>query len=492
MAAQEELGTLSGHLASALGLGGRDRRFGAAAERARLTVTKAIRDSLRRIADRHPALGAHLAASIRTGTYCSYDPPPGDAGCGTSRLDRRTRVRYRRGRFPGRLIDGAWGAVVLVATLTAAVDEMCGADPSVLADGETLVALQREIDRLQAVAARAAARFDASHDWEADGARSAAAWLATRCRLPLPTVRRRVWLGRALRSMPVVEGAWLAGEVSDAHVASLASARTSATTEAFERDEAGLVGYAARLRYKDFCRKVAYWLQSVDPDGVEDEAARDRDERRVHLSESFRGRWYLDGLLDPIGGTIVTEALRRIEEELFEADWAEARARVGDGVCTADLARTPAQRRADALVEMARRAQAVPADARLPAPLFTVLVGYETFAGRICQLANGSVVTPGSLVPWLDDAWVERVVFDGPSRVLDVGHRRRLFTGATRRAVEVRDQECYEDFCDTAADRCEIDHVQPWAAGGPTTTDNGRPACGYHNRRRNRPRQRPP
>jgi HNH endonuclease len=116
-----------------------------------------------------------------------------------------------------------------------------------------------------------------------------------------------------------------------------------------------------------------------------------------------------------------------------------------------------------------------------------VLVGYETFAGRMCELASGTVVTPGSLLPWLTAAWVERVVFDAPNRVKNVGVRRRLFTGATRRAVEVRDRECYSEFCDVAAGACEIDHVEPYAAGGPTVDSNGRPACRDHNRNRHPP-----
>ena len=152
----------------------------------------------------------------------------------------------------------------------------------------------------------------------------------------------------------------------------------------------------------------------------------------------------------------------------------------------ADLGRSPAQRRADALVEMARRAGTARADGRRPEPLFTVLVGYETFAGRICELSNGTVVSPGSLLPWLDEAWVERVVFSGPSRVMDVGVTRRLFHGATRRAVEVRDRECFHLFCDLPADQCQIDHIQPWSAGGPKVVANGRAACGFHNRGRNR------
>ncbi|HEX2192630.1 MAG TPA: HNH endonuclease signature motif containing protein, partial [Acidimicrobiales bacterium] len=86
--------------------------------------------------------------------------------------------------------------------------------------------------------------------------------------------------------------------------------------------------------------------------------------------------------------------------------------------------------------------------------------------------------------PWVDRAWVERVVFDSPSRVIDVGVRQRLSSGATRRAIEVRDQECFEPSCDVPAEWCQIDHVQPWAEGGLTTQANGRPACAFHNRRR--------
>jgi len=110
-------------------------------------------------------------------------------------------------------------------------------------------------------------------------------------------------------------------------------------------------------------------------------------------------------------------------------------------------------------------------------------------AGRVCELAGGTVVTPGSLVPWLDDADIERVVFDGPSRVVDVGVRQRLFTGALRRAIEVRDRVCYHDYCDIRAPRCQVDHRVPYAVGGPTTQTNGRLACSYHNRNRHR---RPP
>jgi hypothetical protein len=316
--------------------------------------------------------------------------------------------------------------------------------------------------------------------------------VAVRCHLAVSTARRRLQLGRALRHMPAVEAAWLDGDIGEAHVGLLAAARRPATAESFERDEAMLVDQACELRYGQFARALAYWGQLADPDGAEKAAEARHGARRLHLSRSLGGGWVLDGLFDPVNGAIVSTALRRIEDELFAADWAEARARVGEGVSVADLARTPAQRRADALVEMARRAGSVAPGARLPEPLFSVLVGYETFAGRICELADGTVVTAGSLVGWLGQGWVERVVFDGPDRIKNVGVRRRIFTGATRRAVEVRDRECFSEFCDVPAEDCQIDHVQPWAAGGITVDGNGRAACGYHNRWRQRRTKPPP
>jgi hypothetical protein len=370
--------------------------------------------------------------------------------------------------------------------VASAVAELVEVDPALLADGKAMVGLHRQLGRLAAVATRATAAFEASKTWEADGARSAASWLAVQCRLPHTTVRRRVREGRALRHLPVAEAAWLAGDIGEAHVGWLARVRTPGTAEALERDEQMLVDQAVGLRFDVFARAVAYWGMRADPEGADERWRAERDGRRLHLCTGFEGRWLLDGQGDAVSGSIVATELKRLDKAMFEADWAQAKARVGEGVCVADLARTPAQRRWDALVEMATRSAAVTPGSRRPEPLFSVFVGYETFSAMLCQLGDGTVVRPGALKPWIDDAWVERVVFDGASRVIDVGVQRRLFDGATRRAVELRDRECFHPYCDTPAADCDIDHVQPWSTGGPTTQANGRLACGFHNRARQR------
>ncbi|NEB55001.1 ATPase, partial [Streptomyces griseus] len=61
-------------LRAAAGLGGRTRRLGDQTERARKTVTARIRDTLRKLDTLHPALAAHLKASVTTGTTCAYRP----------------------------------------------------------------------------------------------------------------------------------------------------------------------------------------------------------------------------------------------------------------------------------------------------------------------------------------------------------------------------------------------------------------------------------
>jgi hypothetical protein len=132
-------------------------------------------------------------------------------------------------------------------------------------------------------------------------------------------------------------------------------------------------------------------------------------------------------------------------------------------------------------VELARRAVTAPSGGKRPKPLISLFVGYETFKGRICQLADGTVLSPGTVASLLDQALIERVVFDGPSRVIDLGRARR-FTGAVRRALEVRDQHCTHHSCDQPGERCQGDHIQAWTAGGTTTLDNGQLRCGFHNR----------
>ncbi|MGH7822410.1 MAG: hypothetical protein ACREQ9_21815, partial [Candidatus Binatia bacterium] len=67
-----ELEALTRELAGAYGLGGRSRRTGSAADKARVNITKTIQGAIERIGAESPALANHLKKSVRTGTFFCY------------------------------------------------------------------------------------------------------------------------------------------------------------------------------------------------------------------------------------------------------------------------------------------------------------------------------------------------------------------------------------------------------------------------------------
>jgi hypothetical protein len=110
-------------------------------------------------------------------------------------------------------------------------------------------------------------------------------------------------------------------------------------------------------------------------------------------------------------------------------------------------------------------------------------MGPEPFA-QLCELASGTPVTPGEIVPFLDQLDVERIIFGSADRVLSVSHRRS-FPAAVRRAIEIRDRRCtHPSGCDEPAVWCDTDHVVGHTGGGETSEANGRLLCMTHNRNR--------
>ena len=73
---QDEMHAIAQYLASAVGLGGRDRRASSEAERARCAITKRVKAAIQKIGDAIPSLGHHLTARIKTGYFFSYNPHP--------------------------------------------------------------------------------------------------------------------------------------------------------------------------------------------------------------------------------------------------------------------------------------------------------------------------------------------------------------------------------------------------------------------------------
>lgn len=286
---------------------------------------------------------------------------------------------------------------------------------------------------------------------------------------------------RSLRRLPHLAHALAEGDTSIHAVRAICRLhRTARTRAAVEETEPALTTAAANLDWLELQQALAYWCLVYDPDGSDDDAEQRRERRRFSLVQLPDGSWHVSGRLDPITGTVVDGTLRRIDDELREHDKTEAADRLGRPPLTDELTRTPQQRRADALAEMAKRASSTPPGARRPAPLVNVVVDIATFAKIVSELFDGTVVHHSDIVDLLDDALIERIVFDGPDRVLHVGRQRR-FRDALRRAIEVRDRRCTHRLCDAPVARCDGDHIDRYEDGGITAQSNGRLYCPFHN-----------
>ncbi|HEY1826478.1 MAG TPA: DUF222 domain-containing protein [Acidimicrobiales bacterium] len=377
-------------------------------------------------------------------------------------------------------------AVAQLNALVAAIDALSGVDPADLADEESVLLLERCHTRTEAIVTRAVGAFQQSELWHNGEARNAADWLVHCSQLPSRVARRQLRLAEYLEHLPAFEQHWVAGDVNGAHVEVVGRIRRFENEDQLAELEETMCGWNAEgTPFRSFCRAVHSWNAEYFSKAAEALAARQREDREVWLGQADDGAFVGKIQLDSISGAIVHNELFRLEEQLFQADWKDAHAALGREPNYSDLARTREQRLADALTEMATRSAATPAGSRRPQPLFTVLVNYEELHGRICELAQGISVTPGSLVPWLEEAMIERAVF-GPANRVEISEKSRLFTGATRRALEVRDRECQHPICHVPAERCEADHITPYSEGGLTVQENGRMLCGFHNRLRSR------
>lgn len=172
-----------------------------------------------------------------------------------------------------------------------------------------------------------------------------------------------------------------------------------------------------------------------DPDAANAQADLQFARRRLDATPRRDGMVAVEGLLDPVGG----EALLTALDALMPPE---------PGDLPREAWRTPAQRRADALSELARRALDT---GQLPdtggeRPHVSVVVALQTLQGRpgapAAELAWIGPVAGEAARRICCDAGICRVVTGGRSEPLDVGRRTRLVTPAQRRALVVRDRGC--------------------------------------------------
>jgi len=361
----------------------------------------------------------------------------------------------------------------VVEALQASIDALADIDLVDLDDGslhELTEATQRLHGRLEVAAGRVLARWDARQVWRNDQSLSPAARLSRDLNTSPRSARSRLRGAHAMEQVPAVTAAVASGALSTDHVALLARAAGRAP-QRYADDEAMLVEQCSTLRFADAERVVTYWLHHVDPDRTQRDATASTERSAASVSQTIDGTVIVDATLTGLDAHVFVDELRRLSDAQRHTDTANG------------IVRTARQRRAAALIGMATRSASTPPGARRPRPLFSVLIGDNSFHD-LCETATGHVITTDDLVPHLDTAAMEVIVFDDAATVISVSPRRS-FTGALRRAIEVRDRHCQHPAgCDTPAPSCDIDHITAWTDGGRTDQFNGRLECPAHNRHR--------
>jgi hypothetical protein len=230
--------------------------------------------------------------------------------------------------------------------LAAAVDELATEDLAGLRDGEAaqrVLVLRGLIERLEGVWLRELAGVDgrgAAGTDQGMPAESTAGWLRNRTRMGYTDAHQRVRVARALHRgpLPGTARALADGDIAYLHAAALTRATQDLPVATVAAAEPVLLDAARRLDPPTLRKAVTHLGDVADPQGTDQRAQRQHDHRWLWLSPTFDGMVALDGLLDPEAGETLLTALEPLARP-----------------STADDDRSAAQRRADALTELARR-----------------------------------------------------------------------------------------------------------------------------------------
>ena len=340
-------------------------------------------------------------------------------------------------------------------------------DADVVADG--LVELRRLIERQEAEFCRRVGAWE-ELDRGRGGAGDSLTMLRARTRMGAADVRRRQDVARELTLLPEARAAFAEGEITLSHAASLArcvaengiasvAPRSEALLEAARREDAD--------RLREATRQVRHM---VSPEGALRDAEEDHRRRWFSVSAMENGRFRVEGVLTGEDGSLLRTAV-----EAFSA--------IGQN----DF-RSPSQRRADGLVELARQVLEGGRTRRVNGvkPHLTMTVSAETL--RRTPGAPGASLRWGAVVPaetarrLACDASITEVGLTAEGDPLAYGRTRRTIPPALRRLVILRDRHCRFPGCDMPPEWCDVHHIVHWMDGGETTLANSGLLCRRHHR----------
>jgi len=360
----------------------------------------------------------------------------------------------------------------------------CAREPAWALPDAELAACLDAAHRLEQSAAAAKAhlvrQIDARGLAKTQDRRGIVSWLRARLKIDPQAARDLLEAANALDRYEHLDQAFSAGEIHTRQVLAVAEALDDLPADVgadiAERAQTTLVSWASELEPAKLRRIGTRILEHVAPERADqqDEEALRREEERARRRRAFT-------LSTPFEGSV------RVSGYLPVEDAAIVRAAL-DPLCTPRPGdpRTPAQQRADALVDVCRLALNC---GDLPdnggeRPQLAITVSYDAVSRELrrARLDSGESLSAAAARRVACDAQVLPIVLDGPGQVLDVGRSRRLATGALRRALIARDQGCAFPGCDRPPRWCAAHHIRHWVDGGATDQNNLVLTCGEHHR----------
>jgi hypothetical protein len=329
---------------------------------------------------------------------------------------------------------------------------------------DALAAVYQLSDRLHAKLTAAIGAYDAAGGCEIDGCVNLAQWLRHWVDRSRGDAARDAKAAKVLRHVPVTSARYADGTLSAGQVAAIVANLSERTLDAFAEHEAELVPRLAALSAADTATVMRQWAICAEAVADVDEPA--EPERSLHVWETLAGRRELSGHLDPDSGMVVETALRE--------------AATGD--VEGGPTRTPAERRADALVDVCRwfldHRHQPPAGRHRPH--VNLAIGLDDLvAGRPGATADGDPVDAAAASRYACDSVLHRMLV-ARGAILDYGTATRTVPGPLWNALVLRDAHCRIGSCDRPATWCEAHHIQWVEHGGPTRLDNLILVCSRH------------
>ncbi len=337
--------------------------------------------------------------------------------------------------------------------------------------GDDLVAIRRQIDRLEAESIRRTYRFDRDKGALSEGASSTVSWLRGTCGLTAAAAADRVRMARVLNELPQTAESFRAGRAPFTNVSLIARLAEDVGVEATRTVEDALVGAAEKVDTARMWYLTSFTRHRLDADGVLERDNRDHERRWFSCDQTFGGVYILRGELDAEGGAVVKTALNALSAPSGRGD-----------------ERRGSQRSADALVELASRqlkSGSLPA-AHGQRPHLTLTATLETLrraeGAPPAELATAGPIHAETARRIACDSTRSDATAKEAGNPLSVGRASRTIPAPIRTALRLRDKGCRFPSCDRPPEWTDGHHIKHWADGGATALDNLVLLCRRHHR----------